>query len=196
MEDVECPLSVLRLQTTMCHVCRIIVSVFLIMNLYYLLNPSPHSSEAKRRLENSTQSPHAAARRQKEATAKTKMHTNATERRPFPPKRRTPATPEGSFEEHTLAHSHKRKKHTHIHTCAVTHTHTRLHRNISALFAKAETGDHHQIFRHHLKTSIVKKGMHSIDILFELAAAPVTCFMIVHLLFTYLSLILREDTAF
>lgn len=196
MEDVECPL--LRLQTTMCHLCSIIMSVFLIMNLYYLLNPFSHSREAKRRPENSTQSPHTAARRQKEATAKTKIHTNATERRPFPPKRRTPATPEGSFEEHTLAHSHKRKKkknsHTHMHTCALTHTHG-FTETYQHCLLKLRL-DHRQIFRHHLKTSIVKKGMHSIDILFELAAAPVTCFMIVHLLFTYLSLILREDTAF
>lgn len=35
-----------------------------------------------------------------------------------------------------------------------------------------------------------------LEILFELAMAPVTCFMNAHLLFTYMSFTLREDTAF
>lgn len=34
---MECPLH--RLQTNMCHVCSIIVSVLLIMDLYHLMNP-------------------------------------------------------------------------------------------------------------------------------------------------------------
>lgn len=139
----------------------------------FIISCTPRSREAKRRPENSTQSSHAAARRQKEAAAKTKIHTNATERTPFPPKRRTPATPEGSFEEHTLAHSQKEKtKHkqnTDTHTIRVrlhtrAHARTRLHRNISALFAKAETGSSSNISGTIWKP-IVKKGMHSIDIL-------------------------------
>lgn len=79
MEDVK--YSLFRLQTATCHFCSILLSFLLIITLYCLLNP--HSREAKRRVENSTQSSRAVVRRQKEAAVKTKIHTNTSEQTAF-----------------------------------------------------------------------------------------------------------------
>lgn len=90
---------------------------------------------------------------------------------------------------HTRTHSHD--------TCALTHARTHTHsftRTYQRCLLKLRL-DHQQVFRLHLKSSIVKMAC-ILEVPFELATAPVTCFMIAHLLFTSLSFILREDTAF
>ena len=158
MEEVK--YSRLRLQTAACHFCSIIMSFWLIPTLYFLLNP--HSKEAKRRAENSTQSSRTAARRRKEAATKTKIHTNTSERTAF-----SSETQSSGKAWRILWRAHNwrtltNEKHTrvrlHTHTHARTHAHgfTKTYQHCLKLRL-----DHQPVFRHCLKSSIVRNGMHS-----------------------------------
>lgn len=98
----------LRLQTNMCHVCSIVVSVLLIMDLYHLLNPlAAEKPNADRKIQHKALTQQRGGRRRRQPKQKS-TRTQLSGRRSHQ-KRRTPATPEGSFEEHTLAHSQKEK---------------------------------------------------------------------------------------
>lgn len=144
-----------------------------------------NSKQAQRRPENSTQSPQMAARRRRKGAANRQRHTNSTERAAYYPKCKAPATLEGSFKEHTLVHSHKKVR---------PHMHTQLHKSISALFAKAETGII-KILKCHLKTSVRKNGMHSRNCFWGSNGTGNLfhdCSFVVYLS----EFILREDTAF
>lgn len=163
---MECPL--LRLQTNVCHVCSIIVSVLLIMDLYHLLHPSQQRSQTQTGKFNTKLS-----RGSEEAEGGGSQNKNPHERNwadAVPTKTQNSGNAWRILRRaHTGALTKGKNKtqteHRHAHnTCALTHTRTRLHRNISALFAKAETGSSSNISGTIWKP-IVKKGMHSIDIL-------------------------------
>lgn len=185
MEEVK--YSLLRYQTAACHLCSIIVSFLLITTLYGLLTLTAEKPNTDWKIQHKARAQQRGGRRRRQRKQRS-TPTQVSGRR-FPPKRRAPATPEGSYQEHTLAHSHNRETHTTrvcLHTRTRSFTITRQH-----CFQKAETGSStsfqassEKLHSKKKKNKNKKKMACILEVLFELATALVTCFMIAHLLFT------------
>lgn len=149
MEDVR--YSLLRLQTAACYLCCIILSLFSLRLFIVSWTLTAEKPNAERKIQHKAPAQQRGGRRRQQQKQRS-TPTQVSGRR-FPPKRRAPATPEGSYKEHTLAHSHKRKTHTCTHTHGFTKTYQHCLQKLRL--------DHQQVCRHHLKSSIVKNGMHS-----------------------------------